>query len=229
MQIRLEALLGLHPDLIVAWPSGNGEGQTERLQALGFSVYRSEPGGLTELPDALRRLGRAVDRERPAEDLAERIERSRSALQARVSQGEPLRVFVQIWHRPLMTVSGRHYIAEVVRLCGGQTLFEDTRELTPTVSREAVLAADPQVILSAGDGNADGRELAHWRTLGATSAARYGNLFSLDPDLISRPTPRLLNGAEEVCQALETARDRLARQESQDDAKNREAARRPPR
>ena len=55
------------------------------------------------------------------------------------------------------------------------------------------------------------------------------NLFSLDPDLISRPTPRLLNGAEEVCQALETARDRLARQESQDDAKNREAARRPPR
>lgn len=209
MQINLERLLALQPDLAIAWPSGNRSADPERLAALGIPVYLSEPGGLAELPAALRRLGRAVDRSAAAERLAARLEKARARLQQAYGQRPPLRVFVQIWHHPLMTVNGKHYIAQAVRLCGGRPLFAELPELTPQVGREAVLAADPEVILSTGDGDIGARGLASWRELQVTTATRTGNLYTLNPDHISRPTPRLLEGAREICRALELAREKL--------------------
>ena len=67
-----------------------------------------------------------------------------------------MRVFYQIWHKPLLTVNGAHMISDVIALCGGENVFADVNQLTPSVTLEAVIAAKPEVIL--GGGSAGGEK-----------------------------------------------------------------------
>jgi iron complex transport system substrate-binding protein len=117
-------------------------------------------------------------------------------------------VFIEIDDEPLFTVNGRHVISEIVELCGGRNVFADLPQLAPPVSLEAVLARDPQVILSTDDTIAD--PLALWRRWTRIAAVRDGTIYSLSSDTLTRATPRLADGASEVCAALDDARKRRA-------------------
>ena len=137
---------------------------------------------------------------------AQRLRARIDALRERYAGRAPLRVFYQIWERPLMTVNGRHFISDSIRLCGGENVFAAIEPIAPTVSIEAVIAADPQVIIvsaSAGDNEA---ALAAWRRWGPVAAVRTDSLFTIPPDLIARPTARIVEGVERLCAALESAR-----------------------
>ncbi|HEU4921455.1 MAG TPA: cobalamin-binding protein, partial [Burkholderiales bacterium] len=105
-----------------------------------------------------------------------------------------LRVFYQVWDRPLLTVNGDHVISKVIALCGGENVFGTLPLIAPEVDAEAVLRAAPEVILTS---RADAQPPS-W--LPGT------RLFVVPADVIQRHTPRLLDGAEHVCRALEEAR-----------------------
>ncbi len=126
----------------------------------------------------------------------------------RYAQRPPLSVFIQIDDEPIYTVNGRHVISEIVVLCGGRNVFADLPQLAPPISAEAVLAADPQVILSTDDTIANPLEL--WNRWPRMRAVRSGNVFKLSSDLVTRASPRLAQGVEVTCSALERARSRLS-------------------
>ncbi|MEZ5739997.1 MAG: hypothetical protein R3E68_11475 [Burkholderiaceae bacterium] len=120
-------------------------------------------------------------------------------------------MFYQVWPDPLMTINGRHVIADALRTCGARGLFEAHAQAVPTVSREAVIAARPAAIVTAvappadtGDaGPADRADpLADWRRFTQLPAVRNERLIVLDADLMSRPTMRMLDGVGQLCQAL---------------------------
>ena len=105
-------------------------------------------------------------------------------------------------------MNGRHVISEVVELCGGRNVFADLPQLAPPVAIEAVLARDPQVILSTDDTIAD--PYALWRPWTRLAAVRDRTIYSMPSDTLGRATPRLAEGAAAVCRALEDARRRIA-------------------
>jgi iron complex transport system substrate-binding protein len=109
-------------------------------------------------------------------------------------------VFIEVDDRPLYTVNDRHVISEVVALCGGRNVFGKLGQIAPQVALEAVLAADPEVILSLDDAVAD--PLAEWRRWPQLRAVRAGAVHSLPADLLTRPTPRILDGVEIACARL---------------------------
>jgi iron complex transport system substrate-binding protein len=119
-------------------------------------------------------------------------------------------VFFQVSRRPLLTVTNRHVIGQALDACGGRNIFADVSGLTATVSVEAVLDAAPEVVLAGGFGPEAPAELEDWRRWAALPAARDGNLFSVDADLVSRPGTRLLDGVAAICAALDEARKRAA-------------------
>ena len=131
------------------------------------------------------------------------------ALQRRRVTGPRLRVFYEIWPRPLLTVNKDHLISEVLSLCGGVNVFGAERMLTPEVSREALLAAHPQVVVGGGSADTAAVFAARWAAqpppLNAIPA------FHVAPDLIQRPTPRVLEGARVICTALDGIRARSGR------------------
>jgi len=209
--IDLEALVALRPDLVVAWPNAGSARAVERIAALGIPVFRSEPRELEDIARTLETLGRLAGTE-PAASAAARDFRARVASIARRYASRPrVRVFYQVWDRPLITVNGDHMISKVIRLCGGENVMADLPALAPEIDRERVLRADPEVIVASG---ADGKRppwLDAWHAFSGLSAVRAGNLYAIRPELLQRHTPRLLDGADELCRILETVRVRRAR------------------
>ncbi len=205
-RLNLEVIAALQPDLVVAWKSGNSGSQIERLSDLGLPVFYSEPRRLEDIASNLKRLGRLAASENSANAAAARFNTHYRQLEARYSRARPVRVFYEIWHRPLMTVSGKHLISQVIKLCGGHNIFSDLAALAPTVNPEAVLAANPEAIIASGVAAQQPEWLDQWRNWPQLAAVKHEQLYVIPPDLIQRQTPRVLEGAELMCEQLEQAR-----------------------
>jgi iron complex transport system substrate-binding protein len=204
--LDIERIAALRPDLIVVWSHGNPPAQIERLRALKVPIFRSEPKRLAEIGDSLRRLGLLAGSGpaglSAAGDFAAELDRLRS----RYSQRPPVRVFYQVWQRPLMTVNGQHLISDVIGLCGGVNVFAGLAPLVPVVGREAVLAAKPQVLVYAGQPGEGEDPLLAWRGLGSFEPLARRQVIALPADLISRQSPRILQAAERLCSGMEALR-----------------------
>ena len=205
--IDFERIAQLKPDLVLVWGSGLNERHKARLRSLGLTVYESEIRTAQGIPDTLRRLGTLVGHADTAESQARRFETRWQNLATR-HQGKspPVRVFWQLWHEPLMTINREHLISEAMRACGGVNVFADLPLLTPTVSWEAAVASDPQLIATSGRAQDSVRDFAAWRRFTNVSAVKQQRYASIDGDLIGRMGPRFVEGAEALCGAIEGAR-----------------------
>jgi len=203
--LDLEAILALQPDLVVAWQSGNPGNQVERLRSLGLTVFLSEPRHLQDVPDTLLRLGRLAGTEPVARAAAKRFSDRYRQLEKRYAQRPAVSVFYQIWEQPLMTLNGAHLFSDVVRLCGGRNVFAELPALAPQVGIEAILAADPEVIVVAVD-EQDSALLAAWQRWPSLTAVHNGHVYAVARERLVRHTPRILEGAEELCAILEGVR-----------------------
>jgi iron complex transport system substrate-binding protein len=204
-RVDFERIALLKPDLVLAWKSGNPAGDVARVEQLGFPVFVTEPARLSDIPRLLRAIGELAGTRPAAEKAAAGFEREIAVLHARHAQASRVRVFYQIWHRPLLTVNGAHVISDVIALCGGENVFADIGQLTPTVSLESVIAARPEVILGGGSAGGE-KEFSGWWRASAVPALRELPARYINPDLIQRQTPRIVEGARAVCSALEDVR-----------------------
>ncbi len=201
--LDLERILALRPDLVVAWQSGNGQ-VPEQLQRLGLAVFLSEPRRIDDIATSLERLGRLAGSDIVAARAARHFREQVETLRSRYAGRRRLRVFYQVWDRPLMTVNGRHMISAWLRLCGAENIFSDLPELAPTVSLEAVVAADPDAIV-AGAGKS-GNPLVEWKRWPGLGAVRLGHLLTVPADELERQTPRAVEGARVLCEKLDAVR-----------------------
>ncbi len=198
-RLDLERILALKPDLIVGWSSGNNAQQLERLEEMGMRVYRSEPRRLDDIAAGMLKLGELAGVTQQAEEQVVKFRHKVETLRE-AAGGKPAQtVFYQIWNRPLMTVNGEHLINEVITLCGGKNIFAELPVLTPKVSEEAVIAANPEVIIASGMGRERPEWLDEWRRWPQMEAVKSERLYVIDPSIIQRATPRLLEGAEVMC------------------------------
>ena len=205
-RIDLEAVAALKPDLVIAWQSGNNMPQVDKLKALGLAVYVSQPNKMADVADQLERLGQLAGTETVANAAAAAFRKRLEMLQTANANKPKVRVFYQIWKSPLMTVGGSQIISDAIRLCGGDNVFGHLSQMAPTVSVEAVLEVDPEAIIATGMGDAKPEWLHDWDKWTRLTAVKRGNLFHINPDIMQRHTPRILDGAEKLCAHLDLAR-----------------------
>ncbi|SDC69610.1 cobalamin-binding protein [Paraburkholderia lycopersici] len=212
--LDLERIVALKPDLIVVWRHGNAQQQLDRLRELHVPLFFSEPHRLDDVATSLTRLGLLLGTEPAAQAAANAYRRDIAQLRARYARRTPVSVFYEVWDQPLMTINGSHMISDVIALCGGRNVFAALGPLVPTVSTEAVLAANPDAIVTAAQGATSPEHplpsLERWRAWPALAAVARGNLFAVDGDLLTRPAPRLAEGAGQLCKDLDAARTRSA-------------------
>ncbi len=201
----LEQIVAARPDLILMWGSGNGAGALEKLERLGIPVYVSELRQLADIPASIRLLGELAGTRAHAEVEAARLQQGFAELAQRYRDAEPVSVFYQIWHQPLQTINGEHLISQVLALCGGDNVFADVATLAPRINLESVLARNPDAIVAGGMGDAHPEWLHDWHRYPGLRALQ-GGLLVVDPDLIQRPTARVLEGARDLCTQLQRVR-----------------------
>lgn len=198
-KLDVERIVALKPDLVIAWLSGNSPAEIARLERLGFAVFVTESRRLADVPRALRELGALIDANgaAPARAFEATIARYRK------QQRKPrVSVFYQLWPQPLITINGKHWVSDVISLCGGDNIFAALAPLAPTVSLEAILHENPNVILAGGTSE----QLNGWRRFPLLDAVKRNALYSVAADDLHRPTPRLLNAVDSVCRTLDQAR-----------------------
>jgi iron complex transport system substrate-binding protein len=203
--VDLERVAALKPDLIVIWGSGFPPATLAALRRLGVPMVVDEPSTLDAIAASMLRLGTLAAAD-GATEAAAKYRAAIGRLRARYAGRAEVTVFYQIWSQPLMTLGGRHVLSEALRVCGGRNVFESLAPIAPQVSVEAVLAADPQMIVTAEPGAADRGSLDLWKRFPAQRAVAAGHLVTIDADRINRHTPRLADELALLCERIDAAR-----------------------
>jgi len=206
--LNIEAIAALAPDLIIAWPHGAAQRQMAQLLRLKVPLFVSDPRSLADIASGLETFGRLTDSHSVAAAAARQYRSGIEALRQANSGAAPVRVFLQIWNAPVMTVNDRNLIADALRLCGGRNIFGDAHALAPTVGYEAVVAANPQAIVAIAEPATARVWLKAWERWPSLDAVRYGSRFDLSRQTISVPTPRMLAGVSAMCDRLQQTRRR---------------------
>jgi len=205
-KVNFEEVARLKPDLALMWASGNRAPDFDRLEARGVRVFATEARRPEDITRILRLVGTLAGTEPVADAAARDLEARFARLRERYRGRPPLTVFYEIWPEPLMTVNGQHLVSYLVEMCGGRNVFAGAAPLTPTISREQVLAADPDVIVVAAPAPRAAERIAAWRAWERLRAGREGRVYAVDPAAAHRMSPRIVDGAVELCEALERAR-----------------------
>jgi iron complex transport system substrate-binding protein len=211
-RVDFERVIALKPDMIFVWESGTPQPVIDQLHALKLPVIEIGTYQLIDVSRAVRRIGQSAGTAEVAEQAARRYEQALTELRDRYRTRTVVSVFLQVNDQPLYTVNGKQIMSQALELCGGRNIFADLNDLAPVIGVEAVLAADPDVIISTDDTVPEPR--AHWRRWKQLHAIRNDNVFALPADDLARPTLRLIEGIHALCDTLDKARSHIAHAES---------------
>jgi iron complex transport system substrate-binding protein len=205
--LNLERIATLKPDLVLVWLSGTPERQRAALKALakrqGFAVFESEIRNVADIGTTLERVGNLAGSQTVARPQAAAVAAQWQALSVQYARAAPVTVFYQVWDAPLMTFNGQHIVSQAIRMCGGVQGFDNAAALTPTVSREAVLAFNPQTIIGGGESSS---ALSGWKKLPQMQAVQNQHLRTVDAALLTRMGPRFVQAAAQLCHTIALAR-----------------------
>lgn len=206
-RVDFERVLALHPDLVLVWDGGTATTVVERLQALKLNVRIITTFRLADVGNAVREIGKLAGTSATAYAAALQFDQDIAALRTEYAGHTLLSVFLQVNDKPLYTVNGKQIMSELVELCGGRNVFAALDKFAPEIGIEAVIAANPQVIVATDA--TDTGAVAQWQRWSNMDAVKHGNVFNVPPDDVTRATTRLARGARVLCRTLETARNRL--------------------
>lgn len=206
--IDIEQIISLKPDLVIVWSSGNNTNQIEKLVALGLTVFNSDPKAPEDIANTILRFGMLAGTEQASKKASAEFLKHYRYLQNKYSHKEKVKTFYQIWNKPLMTINGHHLISDIINLCGGVNVFTDLKSLTPKISIEAVIATNTDVIIAGGMGKAKPEWMKEWYPWEQIPAVKNKNVFFVEPSLLQRVGPRILQGADQLCALLDEARSK---------------------
>jgi iron complex transport system substrate-binding protein len=195
--VNMESLLAVKPDLVVAWPGGNRPQDIAKIRERGIPVYESSPRTVADVAHDIESLGILMGTAHDARHATSTLRQNNSTSDRSTSQKQT-RVFYQLGAGALYTLNNQHPLMELLNRCGGENIFAHLSQLAPQVSIEAVLAAKPEIVFLASPMHH--LETAEfWRKHGAIP------VIVVDGARLHRPTPRMIDAAQEMCKALSFA------------------------
>ncbi len=204
----VEQMILLEPDLVVGVVGMVKPVTIEALERAKIPLLLLEARTFGDVYRHIRWLAHATGRLVDADRVITHLEAQREALAARLHGVESVSVlYVQNDH-PLVTVGPSTFIHQLIQLAGGRNIAASATGAYPQFSLEAVLMADPEVILFPGSGamKVSDEQRRFWLRWPALSAVRQGRLAVIDTDLMDRPGPRLFEAAWQLAALLHPER-----------------------
>jgi iron complex transport system substrate-binding protein len=210
LAVDLQALAALQPDLVLASLTVPGmERNVAGLDALGLPMLVLAPTRLADIRADVLRVGAALHREERARAVVDRMDAALADLREQTRGRPPLRVFLQWWHQPMFTPGAGCWSNELIEAAGGTNVFRHLPGQSAQVEPQAVVAADPQVILLAWCGvpydKLNPERVLRRPELAGVTAIREGRVYPLDESLLGRPGPRVVQGAAAMAKAIRIA------------------------
>ena len=197
-----ERELALDPDLVLM--AGNQLEQVEQFRGLGLTVlYVEEAATVAGVLDSVRLFGELTGNEQRAEALAEELRARIEAVTAELADVERgPRVFFEL-DATLFTVGTGTFVGDLLTLLRASNIAEGATSPFPQLTAEAVIEANPEVVLLADGEFGESLESACARPgWSAIAACETGRVHAIDPDLTNRPGPRVVEGLEQIARLL---------------------------
>lgn len=203
VRLNIEKIVSLDPDLVISTAGGNPREVVERLAALGLKVFVIHPKKIEDIYTNIRSIAEITGREEAGKKLAHSMKKRVDNIVHKV-QGLPRpRVFLQLGASPLLTASENTFIGDLLKKAGGRNIAGAEPARYPVYSMEAIIKRGPDVIITMLMGSE--RDVAakkYWEKWPTIPAVKNGRLFHIDPSLVNRPSPRLVEGLEIVARKL---------------------------
>ncbi len=206
----VEKIVSLDPDVVFA-AHGSPMALIESLYNLGLKVFGLRPLSYDEVTDRIELIGRICDVQPAATTLAthmlEARDEIRVATQALPPQQRPLALCV-VGLDPLWVAGPGTFIDDMLQVCGARNVAGDIGKKWSEISMEAVVAADPDILIitytrndekSAADYLRDLQANETWR---GVKAVQQGRIIIVDEDLVTLPGPRLAEGLRVMARSI---------------------------
>ncbi len=196
VRINAESALRLKPDVAIV-REHNVVG-IEVLKKMGVKIIVSNPVSFETIFDDINLLGEISGHKAEAEvltqQLNDRLQRIRDKKRSEST------VFYEVWHDPIITAGGPSFINDLIDEAGGKNVFSDINIETPHVNIESVVRANPSLIVIPLEKRDIEERRAFWEKWLGKGRVSF---VAINPDLLHRPGPRLLDGLELLQQALQ--------------------------
>lgn len=216
--LKIEAILALQPDVIIAWRGGNVQRDLEKLRTLGFDIIYSQPLSLLDVAKDLRLFGLKTGHAQRAEQQAQIFEQRVAQLTQTYRHTTPVLAFYEIWHAPLTTVAQNGWAHNLLGICNIQNAFADISHPYPQVNIEQVLSKQVQLIIQPQSGLADAgltdadftdsetnpaKQIHHkgydWQAWPDIPAVKQQRILRPNADKLHRMTLRTLDELSQLC------------------------------
>lgn len=195
----LEKIVAKKPDLVIVSTSSQLERFAESLEEIGIPVWVSNPRSLDGIVLSIERLGDVIGQPEAAARLVSSLRARIGSVVARVANRGRPRVLLILGGQPLITIGANSFVTDLITSAGGDSISDDVSSEYPQYSLETAVARQPEVIfLQAGNEPLPMR-------LKETTAFRDGRVFQLDPALLLRPGPRIVDGLEAMAAKIHPA------------------------
>lgn len=211
--INLELIKQLKPDLILIWKSGTSAKQQAALQSIfkgtNTQLVQSDAISLMDISNEFERLGKIIGKEKNAQEVAKKFQANLKKIEVDNQRKSPISVFYQAWPTPVMTINGKHLISDMIKVCGGKQIFENEKILVPTVSIEAVIERNPEVVITASEfTNSSTNNDLIWKKYPNMQVNKINGYLNVNGDLITRPTSRAILATQQICFFLDQIREK---------------------
>lgn len=198
-----EAIVKLRPDLVLMSGSGNLQSDFDRLTGLGLTVFVSYPRDIPGVFASITAVGALTGMQTRADSIVAVLKAEEGRLRERASRQASRSVLFLVSLRPAISAGPGTFIDEMIRLCNGRNIASSGRTAYPMISREEILASDPDCIVVTSDAAGNRAQIlaafAEWRELRAVADTA---ITIVDADKLTRPGPRIIDGLQELYRAI---------------------------
>jgi iron complex transport system substrate-binding protein len=196
---NVEAVLAVHPDLVVIYASQDNRPAATRLRAAGVNTLALRGDHISEFRRVVQLLGATIGDTVRARTLADSVYHTLDSVRAVTRTLPKPTVFWHVWDAPIITIGGGSFMNDLVDIAGGRNVYADIKAPSGTVSLEDVSRRDPDVILAGPDGKHQIESDQRWRIV---RAVREGRIFVVDTGVVARPSVRLGEAAVLIAKLL---------------------------
>jgi iron complex transport system substrate-binding protein len=204
INLNVEQIISLAPDLVIGTADGNEPGVVELLEQAGITVFIVNPRNIRQVVDTIALLGRVCGLSEKANDLSVQLSKRVDHIGEKTrSKREPL-VFLQLNLKPIMTINKNTFLHDLIQSAGGRNMAQDEPINYPRIGLEEVIRRRPEVIIISSMERAGRFERARLEWLKWTSipAVKNNRVHLIDSDLIDRPSPRIIEGLEAMARMI---------------------------
>jgi iron complex transport system substrate-binding protein len=194
----MEAIIALKPQIVFISTASQIESFISTLEQQNIAVFVTAAKDLDGVYRNLYQLGELFGTDDEARRKVDEMKRRVADVEARTATEADVKVFVQISKEPLFTIGRDSFLTEIIRRAGGVSVTADVPTAYPKFSKETALALQPEaIILSESEDNSEPNDIFR-----DSPAVKNGRFFKVNADLLSRPSPRIVDALEQVAKDL---------------------------